>query len=112
MSRTDKQISRNSDFNISVNKKNFVTAKIGNIKEEYFFEQNVGHGGFGVVYKAQNRLTLKRVAIKAIPKYKIQNQESFLKEFRFLSNIDHPNIVNIIEIWEWNDIFFIVTEYC
>lgn len=25
--------------------------------------------------------------------------------------MDHPNIVNIIEIWEWNKLFFIVTDY-
>jgi serine/threonine protein kinase len=25
--------------------------------------------------------------------------------------LDHPNIVNIIEIWEWNKLFFIVTDY-
>ena len=25
--------------------------------------------------------------------------------------MDHPNIVNILEIWEWNKLFFIVTDY-
>ena len=52
------------------------------------------------------------MAIKAIQKYKIQNKESFRKEFGMLVNIDHPNIINIIEIWDWNDVFFLVTEFC
>jgi serine/threonine protein kinase len=25
--------------------------------------------------------------------------------------VDHPNIVNIMEIWEWNDLLFLVTDY-
>ena len=28
-----------------------------------------------------------------------------------MRKLDHPNIVNIIEIWEWNKLFFIVTDY-
>jgi hypothetical protein len=35
----------------------FVIAKVGNIKDEYYFDKNIGRGGFGVVYLARNRLT-------------------------------------------------------
>ena len=46
---------------------------MGNIKDDYYFENKVGQGGYGTVYKAKNRLTLKNFALKAIKKYKIQN---------------------------------------
>jgi serine/threonine protein kinase len=38
--------------------------------------------------------------------------QSFIKEYSILSEIDHPNIINILEIWEWEKMLFIVTEYC
>ena len=34
-----------------------------------------------------------------------------MNECNILRKLDHPNIVNIIEIWEWNKLFFIVTDY-
>jgi calcium-dependent protein kinase len=26
--------------------------------------------------------------------------------------VDHPNIINVQEIWEWDKMLFIVTDYC
>ena len=43
--------------NIKIDKKMFVGAKIGNIKDHYFFDKNIGSGAFGVVYLARNRET-------------------------------------------------------
>ena len=34
-----------------------------------------------------------------------------MNECNILRKLDHPNIVNIIEIWEWQKLFFIVTDY-
>ena len=42
----------------------------------------------------------------------MRNPQVFANEYLILSKIDHPNIVNIIEIWEWGHLFFIVMEYC
>ena len=72
----------------------------------------MGQGGFGVVYKAKNRLTQKRVAIKAVHKSKITDMTGFIREYQILSKLDHPNILNIREIWEWEKMLFIVTDYC
>ena len=52
----------------------FVGAKIGNIKDHYFFDRNIGSGAFGVVYLARNRETFQQVAIKAIEKNHMNNQ--------------------------------------
>ena len=40
--------------------------KAGNIKNHYHFDRRVGEGSFGIVYEGRNRLTLQKVAIKAI----------------------------------------------
>ena len=89
-----------------------MTARVGNIKDEYYFEKKVGSGGFGVVYSAKNRLTNKRVAIKVVHKYKLNDVRIFKKEYGTLSKVDHPNIINLHEIWEWDKMLFIVTDYC
>ena len=98
--------------NVIVQKRLFLQARHGNIKEEYFFEKKIGQGGFGVVYKAKNRKTQKLVAIKAVHKRKISDLTNFIREYQTLSKLDHPNILNIKEIWEWDKMLFIVTDYC
>ena len=90
----------------------FVFTKVGNIKNHFHFDRNIGKGSYGVVYLATNRQTLQKVAIKVIDKSNIENQETYLNEFKILTKIDHPNIVNIIEMWEWGHLYFIVMEYC
>lgn len=67
--------------NVIVQKRLFIQARHGNIKDEYFFEKKVGQGGFGVVYKAKNRLTQKKVAIKAVHKSKISDMTGFIQEY-------------------------------
>ncbi|CDW81524.1 protein kinase domain containing protein [Stylonychia lemnae] len=63
----------------------FIDSHQGNIKEQYHFVERLGAGGFGVVYLAQDRKTVSQ---------------------------DHPNIIKLYEIWEWQSICFLVTEYC
>lgn len=36
----------------------------------------------------------------------------FVREYQILAKLDHPNILNIREIWEWNNMLFIVTDFC
>ena len=64
------------------------------------------------MYKAKNKLTEKYVAIKAIYKNKIGDISGFVREYQILSKLDPPHILNIREIWEWNKMLFIVTDYC
>ena len=86
--------------------------KEGNIKDQYYFEKKIGQGGYGAVYKAKNRLTKKNVAIKAVKKNQISDMNSFMREYKILSQLDHPNILNIREIWQWQEMLFIVTDFC
>jgi calcium-dependent protein kinase len=52
------------------------------------------------------------VAIKVIQKFKINDIKLFKKEYCMLSKVDHPNIINVHEIWEWEKMLFIVTDIC
>ena len=59
--------------NLNINKKIFVNSKLGNIKEMYHFDKNIGHGSFGVVYLARDRFTFQKVAVKVIEKASLKN---------------------------------------
>jgi len=89
----------------------FYNLKVGNIKEFYHFDRRIGQGSFGVVYEARNRLTLQKVAIKAIVYSDLNNHKQFINECNIMIKLDHPNIVNIIEIWEWDKLLFLVMDF-
>lgn len=64
----------------------------------------IGQGGMGVVYKAYDKATRRYVAIKTI--WDGTNRaalEFFEKEWNVLSQLSHPNIVDIIETGEFFD---------
>lgn len=35
-----------------------------------------------------------------------------MNEVKILQALDHPNIIKLYEIWEWNDVCFLVLEFC
>jgi hypothetical protein len=75
----------------------------------------LGVGGFGAVYLAEDRTTRTQVAIKimlpdgAASSAKVQ---MFLREINCLKALNHPNIVRFIDMGYSSDTFFVVMEYC
>ena len=105
----------------------FGDSQKGNIKEVYHFKEKIAQGGFGIVYLAENRQTKELFAVKAIQKKKVKDYTTFINEINILKLLvsatvvslnltcalqDHPNIIKLQEIWEWNDVCFLVLEYC
>ena len=86
-----------------------------NISHFRIIEQ-IGAGGMGVVYKAED-VTLKRtVALKFLPPEFTKDETAkkrFMKEAQAASVLDHPNICAIHEISETDDgvIFICMTYY-
>ncbi len=74
----------------------------------------LGEGGMGTVYLA-TQLSLKRkVAVKILPP-SLAGDESYLSRFRHESKaaakIRHPNIVQIFDCGDYNNIYYFVMEY-
>ena len=68
---------------------------------DYELVRELGRGGMGVVYEARHTKTENRVALKTLPTG-VDGQEinaerlyKFRKEFRSLSQINHPNLVGM-----------------
>lgn len=52
----------------------------GKIKDKYRFSDKLASGGFGIVYKAEDRKTGQKYAIKTIQKKKLKDFQTFVTE--------------------------------
>ncbi len=101
--------------------------------QEYTIEAVLGHGGFGITYRASDRNLQAEVAIKeyfpgelaartdianVMPKQtpKVMRDyyaglKNFIKEARALAHFKHPNIVRVLRYLETNGTAYMVMEY-
>ncbi|MFI5308271.1 MAG: protein kinase [Polyangiales bacterium] len=75
----------------------------------------VGVGGMGRVYRAEQRMLGRTVAIKVIHPHLLADEQSvarFYNEARAASRLNHPNSVSIIDFGRTDDgILYLVMEY-
>lgn len=74
----------------------------------------IGKGGMSSVYLAEHELMKRRVAIKVLPKNRVEDAsylDRFRLEARAVARLDDPNIVRAYDIDNENDIHYIVMEY-
>jgi formylglycine-generating enzyme required for sulfatase activity/predicted Ser/Thr protein kinase/dienelactone hydrolase len=84
------------------------------LADKYRLLEEIGHGGMGIVYKAEDMKLKRLVAIKFLPRElssKPEARERFIQEARAAAALSHPNICTIHEVDESEDKPFIVMEY-
>lgn len=88
---------------------------IGQTLGGYRILSQIGKGGMATVYKAYQPSLERHVAIKVLPPYYAQQDETFLKRFRqearAIARLRHPNILVALEYGEEAETTFIVMEY-
>ena len=80
----------------------------------YKFIETIGEGAFGKVKLATHIPTGEKVAIKILEKSLISGKEELKrieKEIKYLKKFNHPNIIQIYEVVESKNSFYIVMEY-
>ena len=105
---------------------------VGSRLHEFEIERLLGHGGFGITYRAMDTLLQESVAIKeflpselavrisdATVRAKSQEQQpefgaglkSFLEEARVMAHFRHPRIVHVRRFFELHGTGYIVLDY-
>jgi serine/threonine protein kinase len=81
----------------------------------YTILDELGRGGMGVVYKAQDNRLKRLVALKIIlagTHASENDRRRFQTEAEAVARLQHPNIVQVYEVGEANGTPFMAMEYC
>lgn len=84
------------------------------INNRYEIVKSIGEGGMANVYLAQDTILDRKVAIKVL-RGDLSSDDKFIRRFQrealSVSNLSHPNIVEIYDVGEEDGSHYIVMEY-
>ena len=84
------------------------------INDRYEIIKTIGEGGMANVYLANDTILDRKVAIKVL-RGDLSNDEKFIRRFQrealSVSNLSHPNIVEVYDVGEEDGQYYIVMEY-
>ncbi|MFC1850604.1 protein kinase [candidate division CSSED10-310 bacterium] len=81
---------------------------------KYKIIEALGKGGMGIVYKAEDPVIERIVAIKLMTESTFSQQESkerFLREAQTIAQLRHPNIIELFDMGEYDQRPYFVMEY-
>jgi tetratricopeptide (TPR) repeat protein len=80
----------------------------------YRIRRELGRGGMGVVYDAEQQALGRRVALKILPALPGQDPERvarFQREVRAAARLQHPNIVPVYEVGQEEGVWFYAMQF-
>ena len=84
------------------------------LSNRYEIIEKIGAGGMSIVYKAKCNKLQRYVAIKVLREEFVSDEE-FVSRFRVeaqsAASLSHPNILNIYDVGNEEDLYYIVMEY-
>ncbi|KAL2001758.1 hypothetical protein VTN02DRAFT_1312 [Thermoascus thermophilus] len=83
--------------------------------ERWILLEKMGDGAFSNVYRARDRTgQFGEVAIKVVRKFEMNSNQraNILKEVQIMRQLDHPNIVKLLDFSESRQYYYIVLELC
>jgi serine/threonine protein kinase len=82
--------------------------------DRYELIEKIGEGGMSIVYKARCRILDRIVAVKVL-KEEFAQDDSFVQRFKTealaAASLSHPNLVNIYDVGQQDECYYIVMEY-
>jgi serine/threonine protein kinase len=82
--------------------------------ERYEIIEELGRGGMGMVYRAEDRKVNEEIALKLIKPEIASDAKTILRfknELRLARKIRHKNICHMFDMGEWEGAYFITMEY-
>ena len=84
------------------------------INDRYEIIKTIGEGGMANVYLADDKILERKVAVKVL-RGDLSSDEKFIRRFKrealSVSNLSHPNIVEVYDVGEEDGNYYIVMEY-
>lgn len=84
------------------------------INNRYEIIKSIGEGGMANVYLANDKILDRKVAVKVL-RGDLSSDEKFIRRFQrealSVSNLSHPNIVEVYDVGEEDGNYYIVMEY-
>ena len=84
------------------------------INNRYEIVKSIGEGGMANVYLANDKILDRKVAIKVL-RGDLSSDDKFIRRFQrealSVSNLSHPNIVEVYDVGEEDGEYYIVMEY-
>lgn len=83
------------------------------VKDSYLKEKKVGEGTYAVVYLGKQQLTARPIAIKEIKTSAFKDGLDMLalREMKFLRELEHPNIIELVDVFSTPDNLNLVLEF-
>eukprot|EP01087_Luapelamoeba_hula_P012824 TRINITY_DN361_c0_g1_i1.p1 TRINITY_DN361_c0_g1~~TRINITY_DN361_c0_g1_i1.p1 ORF type:complete len:351 (-),score=82.96 TRINITY_DN361_c0_g1_i1:244-1296(-) len=82
------------------------------LEDYYALGDEIGKGGFSIVYSATRKKDKEEFAVKCIKKEMVEGEDIKLlrREVQIMKRLDHPNILKLYEVYEDDVQFFLVME--
>ena len=83
------------------------------LQERYVVEEEIGHGGASRVFRAHDRASGAKVALKVLrPELQVSlTAQRFLREIEVLRILDHPHIARMLDVGEADWLVWYVMEF-
>src|SRR5258708_4079455 len=87
---------------------------VGSRVAGYLLEEQIGHGGMAVVFRAHDERLGRRVALKVLSPALAADEafrQRFIRESRTAAAVDDPHIIPVFEAGEAGGVLFIAMRY-
>ncbi len=81
------------------------------LKNRYKILEQLGSGGMGEVYLAEDQALANKVAVKANHNMNANSAAQFIREARLLASLKHPNLPRVIDYFTEDDTQYLVMDY-
>jgi eukaryotic-like serine/threonine-protein kinase len=89
------------------------TSLVGRTLAHYRINTVIGAGGMGEVYRATDTKLARDIALKVLPSDMASDPDRlarFQREARAVAALNHPNVVTVYSVEEWDNVHFITME--
>jgi len=94
--------------------RSFVALTKGTMVSHYRIIEKIGAGGMGEVYLAEDTELKRQVALKFLPSHLCQDKDAktrFTREAQAAAKLNHPNVIHIYEVSEYQGRPFFAMEH-